>query len=923
MPLTDGIRLERLSLPEVKLDYKKLFSKLGAAWAQGSIASILGVAEVVATQTPLETVAWRLIHEGTRRALVELLDRVRRPKITDDKPLARTATAFGESLRENDLDLEPGFLKNPAASPIARHLKASFGQWLKENGFDSNEQRDLLARFDAYFVRGLHDAWRADAPTYERLSKALDSPFAASARMEQDWLAYQTRLASAMDEPVFQETFSIGDVYIPLRGSYQEPLPLKEEERAAHRYTTDKPQHRTVIVDLEADFRNWLTQVTPETAIRVLRGAPGSGKSTIARKLAADVAAAGRMRVILIPLQPFGVHADMMVGLRTYLTGPNRPFRQDPTAQSGFATPERPLLLVFDGLDELGLEGKERDQETRDFLQKLRSYVHYQNDGGPVRVLALVTGRTVVVQATGEAAGDRQELTVLSYAPVEEERPGQLEIHDPYGLASKDQRVTWWDLYHKVRPSEPTTLPEAMLAPEIAELSAEPLLNYLLVLSNHHRNTEKPGPASRNRIYADLIRQVLEGVHGGRKASCDGGLAVEDVEELLELVATAAWYGGDGRVATKKDVCNACPDGMKSKLDTFLKTPGGLVGLVAAFFFQESESTKGERGSFEFTHKSFCDYLTARRIVRQVSEAHQLFTDPKGNASQEQKVTAVLKNWVALFGGQMLTWEVVNFLLGEVALMGENDRKTVIGWQATAAALFQRMLDEGLPVLDSRNFREAEQRSRNTQVSLFAVLSACGRVTKELTQPHWPNSSSAGTLFLNIFGQITPLTWEIPLICDWFYFQGQILRGLPRAPKSITSSDFRDADLSGANLSNINFFNTNLSGVDFSESNLSYSFLSRVNLSSSNLSNANLLRANLLGADLSDSNLFRANLFGATLIHVDLSRADLSEADLSEADLITVHTVISIKGLGTHPSHTDIVLPLRSDHPFKGKSTPE
>jgi hypothetical protein len=816
------IRLERFPLPQVKADCRQILLKLTQAAVQGggalfgypgslssAITSLFGAAEAIRIDTPPERLAWYLVHEALKQALTDLLFHLRLQGAVTGHDVRWLPTEALDRLDDADMIIPSGFFDNPGTTPILRALKEDLRDWLIGHGLPDVEARSVIGRFDTKLIKGLHDVWRADPDRYASLKKAFDSPFVRAQRLEQDWLAYEQALVARMEDPVFQETFSIGQVYIDLRAFYKERIELDERAHATRRYarSDERTDIRRVVVDLHEATDNWLANATPESAIRVIRGAPGSGKSTFARKLAADLAGRRRkpggkeMRVLSFPLQRFLFKADLRTALHGALVD-KQVFRENPFDVPDFATSERPLLLVFDGLDELGIEGKDAIAESKLFLAEVRNQLCQWNGDGPVRVMALITGRTVILQQTEEALhlDLGQELTVIGYFVPEEARE---RYHDPDERLSRDQRPDWWRKYAACKPEEPADMPECLCAEEVTELSAEPLLNYLLVLSGYHQNRQAGAFVNRNTIYDRLMRQILKGVHGGGKAPKHRSLSDEDIEILMETMALAAWYGGEGRVATLEGIRKVCPEDQQTKLEEFITQTGGIFGLVAAFFFQETETARG-RGSFEFTHKSFGEYLTARRIIREVATIAVGRTQGARFYSEEQ----ALKHWYSLCGQQRLSYEVLGFLRREVALVSEVSEAQVRQWQDVLLALFDRNLVDGMPALSDTTlaFREADRRARNAEEALFAALNACALVIDEPISPAWNSPLRAGELIHRLRGQDSSSRATIVTQCfAYIDFKGQALYwqdlGQVEAPKAnLSRANLSDADLSDANL---------------------------------------------------------------------------------------------------------------------------
>jgi len=110
----------------------------------------------------------------------------------------------------------------------------------------------------------------------------------------------------------------------------------------------------------------------------------------------------GHIRVLFFPLQRFRITDRLVDAIGDALCDQGaQAFTENPIKQHNFATIERRLLLIFDGLDELSKPGDAADKETRLFLTELRSTLQTWNQNGR-RVLALVTGRTAAVQSGQE-----------------------------------------------------------------------------------------------------------------------------------------------------------------------------------------------------------------------------------------------------------------------------------------------------------------------------------------------------------------------------------------------------------------------------------------------------------------------------------------------------------------------------------------
>ena len=865
-------------LQDVRLDLKKLFTKLGEAVVKAKVAlakgdptsgmaeavgaivgGALGAAEAISYKLSQEELAWRLVHRALTKALGELVEEWLRKyagtrEYTGTQEAAEYITSriadLEIAIEEADVRLDLDFFENPTALPVLRSVRKSFVEWFRLCGASEAETNSVAVRLNSYFAVALHDEWRSHSDDYQPLLKVLSSPFAAAERMERYWTRYQLSLRKQFNEPVFEECFGLSEIYVPLRATYRDK---KKVQRTRDGQVVEVRQ--AVVVDLGSSIEYWLQVANKDDAIRLIRGGPGSGKSSFAKKLAHDVAAAKfadqsstlrDLRVLFLPLQRFRIRDKLTEAVGDAMGDEgSRDFSENPLKQKNFATEERRVFLIFDGLDELSKPGDLADEETRLFLTELRAFIERCNTND-CRVLCLVTGRTAVVQAHRDILrlADNQELEVLPFlitkADIEKRENSDHPFCDPSSLLCQDQRYLWWEKYAACNAGEPSKLPDALEKEDVLDLSAEPLLLYLLVLSGYHRRPDRMQPVNRNEIYASLFEDVANRRHAGGKTLASTVELKQDFIETMEIIATAAWYG-DGRAATVEDIRRYCPQYLKMPLERFLQSDVGMARLVAAFYFQHAEPRLKHRNAFEFTHKSFGEYLVARRIVRTIKDVHEhleqtrRLTDPKAEA---------LKSWFDLTCHKAVDFDLLKFLRDEIQLCAP---ECVKKWLQTLSFLFNRSIQDEMPVTISSdiNFRRAEQQARNAEEALLVVSNACAKSTNLKLTFDWHDNLNFGNMIYRLCGQRPAGFGSVALA-------------------SLSNIKARGADLNFQNLG---------------EAELCEADLSCANLRYANLRGANLRGADLSQADLRDANLREADLYGAKL------QADLRGADLTDAKI--------------------------------------
>ena len=151
---------------------------------------------------------------------------------------------------------------------------------------DEPSARAIGGRLGAYFTFALHQEWARRPNEYEPIRQAVaKTPFTEADDRERAWRRNAAFLHREIERPVFDEAFSLRQIYVPLRG-YWVPkerqrfgIELKVDSSSA--IASDKP----LVVDLAEHLRRWLDAKDQDDAVRVVCGGPGSGKTSFSRIL--------------------------------------------------------------------------------------------------------------------------------------------------------------------------------------------------------------------------------------------------------------------------------------------------------------------------------------------------------------------------------------------------------------------------------------------------------------------------------------------------------------------------------------------------------------------------------------------------------------------------------------------------------------
>ncbi|MCG8419509.1 MAG: pentapeptide repeat-containing protein [Proteobacteria bacterium] len=878
-----------------------------------------GVLTSFGLDTRPEERAWLLIRRALVRAVFDLVAEYRHQlsEQPDRKQLLVLADQLDNRLEAAELEIRPDFVDRPGDLSIVADVAPLLGQWLSSYGVREADTRAIADRLRAYFAHILNAEWRESRAFYTPILDALDTPFAAASAHEQAWQENAARLRRQVNERMFGESFGLEQVYVRRRaacgrladasdepGELAGPEPDGDERARAHSpgdrgviraaaTGEDGPSHGRVssaavsrdVVDLAGHLCRWLDDADRHDAIRVISGGPGSGKSSFARMFAVEWTERSS-RVVYVPLFEFDLADSLTSAMDSYARRLGLP--------AGLFDPDRgegDLLVIFDGLDELSLRGRLGAETVRQFVRLLERSVRDMNRDR-CRLRVLVTGRDIAVQATeAELRKPGQILHLLPYyVPVD----ARASYSDPDHLLARDDRDTWWARYGWAAGLEIGSMPDELRRADLDEITSEPLLCYLVALSYVGGRIDfTGGEVNLNEIYHDLLDSVYErGYEGSRRHKSVSNLSERQFVEILEEIGLASWHGG-GRTATLDQIrlyCTRSPR-LAKLIDRFEKdAEAGVTSLMAAFYFRQGEADERGDRTFEFTHRSFGEYLAGRRIVRACARMVNRVT--AGDEGDEDGWTEsdALVHWVEICGAAELDHGLLPFVRGEI---GDQDDSVLHRWQRIFGRLIGRMLRTGMPMerLERVRFATEVKRARNAEAALFVVLDACARVTETLSAVRWPAKGSFGDWLRTVQGQAAGDTRPVVLQClSYLDLHRTTLRAVDLGRAVLRHSNFKNSQFAYALLNNADLTGANLDDAilrraDVNGGRLSGAVLRAALLLETRLENASLTGADLTQASLRDAVLHDAVLTGATLRKADLTGASLRGANLEGADL--------------------------------------
>ncbi len=803
----------------------------------------------------------------------------------DEKPQRDCAIAvmeeFMPTLNEKPFHLTTDFFDHPSAAPLYMALRDAFLTAARD--LDLTIPEDAIGQLDAAMGPALHQATAQGGDLFGDLRERAAVGLEAAER-EDEWLRYRKKLMYSVEtKPLWgqellweqeEKAVTLSDLYVPTR--------------ALRTQTDDAKAQPNTLVDLTCELDDWLVKdINKDHAVAVLSGGPGCGKSSFAKMFAARLAKNANVRPLLIELQHLDDVTQLKTKIEAYLCRVSLDFHNDPLSDP---SPIRPYVFIFDGLDELVLPNSGGAKEIAEtFWVSLNQLMNEMNGSGAIRARAIVSGRDPIVQIAlahylARETPRTQIFHICGYEDLSDkistdnDDDDKASNHKPSkdkpikhvqnNAETGDLRPAFWANYAKALDA-PTALPPILSDSNLDTLTFEPLLCYLLCLTDLIKDGYDAENTNRNIVYQHLIDEVW--ARRGREDKRGPIFAFKDqdaFELVLEHIALAAWRSGDARSADYNAFLSAIKKQPVEEIwQEFLQdiknqnkidpAQEGFTTLALSFFFRNS-ATPG-RG-FEFTHKSFGEYLAARRIVNYLKDEETIKAFSTIRSSEK------LKDWLNLTGKVELTHEIAEFIRGEMWRLSMEELAQL---REALAKAMRITVKEGMPVHvgDEETWRDAETRQRNAEGSLLTCLSACSCVLMQTDETAKAISPLPDNAPISTARQL----FDRLLITD--PLQGAINRRL------------QGLDFKKSNFEKTNLYIANLSYSSFDGASLDSATLTFATLTFANLTFANLTRANLRGADLINADLRGADLSGADLSGADLSYANLSDAGLRGANL--------------------------------------
>jgi uncharacterized protein YjbI with pentapeptide repeats len=621
--------------------------------------------------------------------------------------------------------------------------------------------------------------------------------------------------------------------------------------------------------------QSWLSRDAKSDPLRVVTGGPGSGKSSFARAFAHEVIQMDKHRVLFIQLQHMTLTGSLFDDIARYVdrrdtfTGENGSPGLPGNPFDWRKTDETPLLIIFDGLDELSTKEEDSERYARELLLALKLLLSPLNtDGASIR--ALVLGRNLACQAAMESSNIplNNMLNVAPIARMSKETcmissSPEHKVSDPEGIMENDQREDYWRKWAAIKGEDPETMPEAITADSMKELNVEPLLLHLLMISKYSGDEWEVAAGNRNVVYEDILQKILD-----RNKEKDHFLAAGVTEglffELMECLGIAAWRG-NGRTGDE-DEFRLIRKLHLNREKMFKNFPAASLKSVALNIHTRAGQKDASSG-FEFIHKSFGEYLAARGLLSHAIKTAVLL--------EEREAEDIEMPWSQIIGSAELTPEIITFLYDEARLkLTSND---AVGLKDELTELINWTLTNGFSVHKIGPELQWADLLSHQRCSISALIASTSAMATAIPIGDWDEVE---------FG--APWTVNIAWPENRLYRSKMQLNYFGVTDETTVVGALRRINFSDQELWDTGLNRTNLEGADFRGARSTWGLFIGSNFAGANLkfwdaANIRMRNVDLMGCNLSFSQLRSATFEGVNMRGCDLNNADLSDVDASSS----------------------------------------
>jgi uncharacterized membrane protein len=532
----------------------------------------------------------------------ELTSKIRENKVSQE--LEKKIKEFGETFTLDRKSAEKtlvAFRNSEFAAAANELLKGR----LMESGFEEKEAHVITLRVASNTYGYLKQAFVEVKDKVPKLTAIYGQKWQDEIERYQSIDSYLEEIKKLPKEAIFGGEFTFKQLYVP----------LKVQEVKNGKVVQNAP-----LQNIEAWAKDLLLDESKKKQALFIQGRPGGGKSVFCRMFSDAV------RKELYP-----IYIPILIRLRDLDKDRLEESVDDMlskaiardfvTSDSGWLTDNNTRFIFFlDGFDELVLE-RGKSNSLKDFLEKVSKFQNRCGENSERGHRVIITGRPFALYGIERFIPD--EFIRVSLALMDEEIQGQ-----------------WFQKWQELVGEEEVKkfqgfLQDKNCPQQIQELGKEPLLLYLL--ASMHRdsvddensnniygtslNIEMLQSADADlvkvKVYQAVIDWVLRKQRPERLNKELAQLDIEDLEIVLMEAGVCVTQTGQEHSLIRmieERLIKRGETAAKELIETARKSnqKDPLKNALAAFYLK---AATGQDNSVEFFHKSFGEFLMARRLT--------------------------------------------------------------------------------------------------------------------------------------------------------------------------------------------------------------------------------------------------------------------------------------------------------------------
>lgn len=523
------------------------------------------------------------------------------------------------------------------------------------------------------------------------LQNWTDGKSDATERRRDAWKVYRESLRELPDTKgtMFAEEFGVRQVFVQ---------PLVSYEIAG-----SKARKQSIVPDIGSLIGSLVSNRVPGDELILFCGGPGSGKSTLCRIIASELAQNEAMHPVFLRLRRLKEGADIPSFVEENLR------REGLIDRISELRGIQNLVLILDGFDELVMASRAR---LREFFNNLRSDL----DDGPLKkVKAIVSGRDTLFPLGAGLPSGSHVIQLLPFDRPRVEAWGQKWRALNTGQGSEFRPEIFYEEERRNKASSP-----------LHHLVTWPLTLHLVARVHRTGGFQTDQTEARSVEKAVLYRSILAETSRRQLDQTAGKGRLGDRETRTFLRAVAWLMHSTSRDSL--DFSEVDPVLQKLFPDASETDRAELADVAVV---NAPELTKGEERGFEFVHKSFAEFLTAERLAETLDRVAYKTPDYEtGTPNWQMSTVEAVRAIAAELGIRLLPAEIQEMLepmLGDFrSFVSESSVRNGESEQRDADALERKLarLEELIRISGSKESMSEVGRATATSLLVRAPLEA-------------------------------------------------------------------------------------------------------------------------------------------------------------------------------------------------------